>query len=290
MGNIRHCLGRERFYRHKMGHLGAILLALMAALALFASYLGQYDPAATNLTLVRQPPSGLHLLGTDELGRDVLSRLLYGAKVSLLVGIASVLLSTTLGVTYGIVSGYLGGRIDSVMMRLVDGLLSLPTLVLVIAFQALGQQGLWNVILVIACTSWMQTARLVRTEFMSIKQRPFVDAARVLGTSDWQIIIRHILPHCLASVVVMATINVGHAIMTEAALSFLGLGIPPYQPSWGNMLMGGQRTMLAGAWWITVFPGLAIVVTVLAINFIGDALRDSLDPRTAMRYTRKRAL
>jgi peptide/nickel transport system permease protein len=268
----------QRFYRHRIGGVGCAVLFILLLAALGAPYVTDYSPVDVNLAAIRQPPSGSHWLGTDEMGRDVGTRLLYGSRVSMLVGMMSVLLSTTLGLCYGLFSGYAGGMADNILMRVVDGLLSLPTLLLVIAFQALGKQSLWSVVLVIACTNWMQTARLVRTEFLSIKQRPFVKAAVAVGTSDWNLVFRHILPGCLASVIVLATINIGHAIVTEAALSFLGLGIPPHQPSWGNMLMGGQRSILVGAWWITFFPGMMIVTTVLAINFIGDAIRDALDP------------
>lgn len=268
----------QRFLRHPIGNIGLGILVTFTLLAIFAPIIATYSPIDTNLAVVRQAPEGSYWMGTDELGRDILSRLLYGAQVSLLVGISSVLLSTTMGLGFGLVSAYAGGIIDNIMMRLVDGLLSLPALLLVIALQSLGKQGLWSVVFVIAATNWMQAARLVRTEFLSMKQRPFVKAAVVTGTSDLHLIFRHILPNCLASVVVLATINVGHAIVTEAALSFLGLGIPPHQPSWGNMLMGGQRSILAGCWWITFFPGMMIVTTVLAVNFVGDAIRDALDP------------
>ncbi|GMB01114.1 ABC transporter permease [Pelosinus sp. IPA-1] len=268
----------QRFFLHKIGNFGLGILVLFTLLAIFAPIIAPHSPVDTNLEVVRQAPQAGYWFGTDELGRDVFSRLLYGARVSLLVGISSVLLSTTIGLGFGLISGYAGGILDNIMMRLVDGLLSLPSLILVIALQSFGKQGLWSVVLVIAATNWMQTARLVRTEFLSMKQRPFVKAAVTTGTSDWNLIFRHILPNCLASVVVLATINVGHAIVTEAALSFLGLGIPPHQPSWGNMLMGGQRSILAGCWWITFFPGVMIVATVLAVNFVGDAIRDALDP------------
>lgn len=266
------------FFRHRVGRCGLVVLFVCTVLALLAPLIAPYSPIDTDLAVVRQAPQLSHIMGTDELGRDIFSRLLYGARVSLLVGISSVILSTTIGLGVGLISGYAGGLVDNVMMRIVDGLLSLPALVLVIALQSLGTQGLWSVILVIAFTNWMQTARLVRTEFLSIKGRPFVKAAVTTGASDWSLVFKYILPNCLASVVVLATINVGHAIVTEAALSFLGLGIPPHQPSWGNMLMGGQRSILTGCWWITFYPGMLIVLTVLAINFVGDAIRDALDP------------
>ncbi|MDU2066042.1 MAG: ABC transporter permease [Sporomusaceae bacterium] len=268
----------HRLYGHRVGRWGIAILLLYSFFALAAPLLSHYSPVDTDLLSIRQPPSLQHWFGTDELGRDIYSRLLYGGRVSLLVGFASVFLATTIGLCYGLMSGYAGGLLDNLCMRLVDGLLSLPTLVMVIALQSLGNQGLWSVVLVIAFTTWMQTARLIRTEFLVIKQKPFVKAALASGSTQKNVVRRHILPNCLPSLVVLATLNMGHAIITEAALSFLGLGIPPYQPSWGNMLMGGQRSILAGCWWITLFPGLAIVSTVLAVNFVGDAIRDALDP------------
>jgi peptide/nickel transport system permease protein len=268
----------SRFSQHRIGQAGSLLLLAFLLLAIFAPLLTPYNPVDVDLAVVRQSPGQFHWLGTDELGRDIWSRLIYGARVSLLVGIASVLIATTLGLGFGIVSGYLGGHVDAVLMRVLDGLLSLPSLLLVIAMQSFGHQGLWNVIIVIAFTSWMQTARLVRTEFLSIKQRPFIKAAVAVGTPQGRLVFRHILPNCLASIAVLATISVGHAIVTEAALSFLGLGIPPHEPSWGNMLMDGQRSILMGAWWITFFPGLMIILTVLSVNLVGDAFRDALSP------------
>lgn len=250
----------------------------MALLAAFAPFLAGISPVDADLYSVRQAPSAAHYFGTDELGRDVFSRVLYGGRVSMAVGILSVALATTLGLLYGVASGYAGGYVDNALMRILDGLLSLPSLVLVIALQAVLGQGLYSVIWVIAATSWMQTARVVRTEFLAVKQRPFVQAAVVGGATNAVLVWRHILPNCLPSVVVLATMSVGHAIVTEAALSFLGMGVPPHLPTWGNMLMGGQRSILVGAWWITFFPGACIVFTVLAINFLGDAIRDALDP------------
>ncbi len=278
MGDSLFLRFKSRFARHRIGRAGSLLLIIFALMAICAPMLSPYNPVDVDLTAVRQPPGQEHWLGTDELGRDIWSRLLYGARVSIAVGVASVLIATTLGMGYGIISGYLGGYTDTVLMRIIDGLLSLPSLLLVIALQAFGKQGLWNVILVIAMTNWMLTARLVRTEFLSIRERPFIKAAIAVGSTQANLIFRHILPNCLPSVAVLATISVGHAIVTEAALSFLGLGIPPHEPSWGNMLMDGQRSILQGAWWITFFPGIMIILTVLSVNLVGDALRDALSP------------
>ena len=277
----------QRLGRHPLARIGFTILTILSLAALLAPILAPYSPVDTDLTVVRQPPQPGHLLGTDELGRDVLSRLLYGARVSLLVGLSAVLLSTIIGFSFGLLAGYAGGITDNILMRTIDGLLSIPTLVLVIAIQSLGSQGLVSVVLVIAGTSWMQVARMVRTEFLSIKQRTFVKGAIAAGTSQRNLIFRHIVPNCLATVIVLATLDIGHAIVTEAALSFLGMGIPPHEASWGNMLMGGQRSILASVWWITLFPGSMIVITVLATTLVGDAFRDSLDPLAARRKFRQ---
>lgn len=255
------------------------VLAVLSAAVVLAPLLTGYNPVSVDLAAVCKPPGGSHLLGTDSLGRDVLSRLLYGGRVSLLVGFVSVAITTTVGVAYGALSGYLGGKADILLMRVLDALLSLPSMLLMLVIQALAGAGLTNLMLVIGFTSWMQTARMVRAEVISLKQRDFVKAARVIGVPWWRIIARHMVPHCTPTVVVVATLGVGHAIMSEASLSFLGLGIPPHEPSWGNMLMGGQNSILAGAWWITLFPGLAIVCTVLSLTYTGDYLQALLSPK-----------
>ncbi|MDR1702514.1 MAG: ABC transporter permease, partial [Sporomusaceae bacterium] len=221
----------RRFFRHRAGNISLIFLITAAIFTFAAPYLPLASPTDTNMSAIRQAPQSAHLLGTDDLGRDILSRLLYGGQVSLLVGLSSVFIATTAGILFGLLSGYAGALIDTILMRIIDGLLSIPTLVLVVVVQSVSSPGLLSVVLVIAATTWMQTARIVRTEFLSVKQRPFVKAALACGASDFKIVFRHILPNCMASVVVLATINVGHAIVTESALSFLGMGIPPHQPS-----------------------------------------------------------
>lgn len=255
-----------------------ILVTLFLAVVL-APLLTNYDPLTVDLSSVYQPPNKVHLLGTDNMGRDILTRLLYGGRVSILVGLVSVIISISVGTFYGALSGYLGGKIDALLMRIVDALLALPSMLLMLVIQTLVGSGLVNLILVIGFTSWMQTARMVRAEVLSLKERDFVKAARVLGTPWWRILTKHLVPHSLPTIIVVATVGVGHAIMTETSLSFLGLGIPPHEPSWGNMLMGGQNSILAGAWWIAFFPGLAIVVTVLSIIYIGDYLQMIFNPK-----------
>lgn len=259
--------------------ISLLLLAVLSAAVILAPLIAGYDPVSVDLAAVGRFPGGAHCLGTDNLGRDVLSRLLYGGRVSLLVGFVSVAIATTLGVVYGAASGYLGGKADVLLMRVLDAMLSLPSMLLMLVIQAIAGAGLTNLMLVIGFTSWMQTARMVRAEVISLKQRDFVKAARIIGVPWWRIIARHMVPHCAPIVVVVSTLGVGHAIMSEASLSFLGLGIPPHEPSWGNMLMGGQNSILAGAWWITFFPGLAIVTTVISLTYIGDYLQNLWNPR-----------
>lgn len=269
----------EKMNKHGMARLGFAILLILIALSLLAPFLTPYGPTEVDLYAVDQGPSLAHPLGTDNLGRDVLSRCLYGGRVSLAVGFAAVGVSLVVGILYGAASGFTGGWLDRILMGIVDGLLALPNILLVVAFYLFLEPGLTSVVLVIGGTSWMQVARLVRTQFFSLKQQDFIHSARVLATPNLKIITRHLLPNCFVSVMVIFIINIGHAIITESTLSFLGLGIPQHEPSWGNMLMGGQMTLLSGSWWQTVFPGLFIVFTVLSINFLGDAIRDSLDVR-----------
>lgn len=255
-----------------------MVLMVMAIMVIGAPLFTAKDPTAVELTKTLKPPGQGNWLGTDEMGRDIWTRLLYGGRVSLLVGVASVAVSTVLGVTYGAVSGYVGGWIDRVLMRIIDALLCLPSMLIMLVIQSMTKPSLTNVVLVIGFTTWMQMSRLVRTEVLSLKEREFVLAAKAAGTPVWKIILRHLVPHCSPTIIVMATVGVGHAILSEASLSFLGLGIPPHQPSWGNMLIGGQNQILAGAWWIPVFPGAMIICTVLAITFASDGLQHMLLP------------
>ncbi|SMB89669.1 peptide/nickel transport system permease protein [Desulfonispora thiosulfatigenes DSM 11270] len=262
----------------------AVLLALISLgsiilIVTIGPMLIKFDPIAVDLSAIYQAPNSNHLLGTDSLGRDILIRLIYGGRVSVVVGIVSVIISTTFGTVYGALSGYVGGILDSVLMRILDAILALPNMILVIVIQAITGAGLANLVLVIGFTSWMQTARMVRAEVLSLKERDFVKVSKVLGTPWWRIITKHLIPHALPTIIVVSTVGVGHAIMSETTLSFLGLGIPPHEPSWGNMLMGGQNSILRGSWWITLFPGLAIISTVLSIIYIGDYLQVVLNPK-----------
>jgi len=236
------------------------------------------DPAAIDVSQSLLPPSLKHPLGTDDLGRGVLLRLLYGARISLLVGFVAVGISCLIGIVLGALAGYYSGWIDTLIMRFVDIMLCFPTFFLILAVIAFLEPSIWNIMIVIGMTSWMGVARLIRAEFLSLRERDFVQAARALGASDLRLIFRHILPNALTPVLVSATLGIAGAILTESALSFLGIGVQPPTPSWGNMLIVGKQT-LGSAWWLSVFPGLAILVTVLGYNLLGEGLRDALDPR-----------
>jgi peptide/nickel transport system permease protein len=243
-----------------------------------ASFLAPYDPGKTEVSVKLKPPSSLYYLGTDQLGRDVFSRMLYGSRISLSVGFVAVGISIFLGILVGAIAGYYGGWIDSLLMRFVDIMLCFPSFFLILTVVALLGPSLFKVMVVIGITSWMGTSRFVRAEFLSLRERDFTQAARALGVKDRRIIFRHILPNALAPVFVTATLDVATAILVEAGLSFLGFGVQPPAPSWGNILTEG-RTYIFDAWWLTVFPGLAILITVLSFNLLGEGLRDALDPR-----------
>lgn len=270
--------------RHKKGLIGVIIVAFITLTAIFAPLLAPYDPQKQNLLVRFRPPvplersSSEHLLGTDALGRDLLSRIIYGSRVSLLVGLAAVVISGTLGVTLGLVSGFFGGWIDNIIMRLVDVQLAIPFLVLAIAVIAVLGSSLLNLILVLGISGWVIYCRVARAEVLAIRQQDYVTAIRALGAASPKIMAQHILPNIAPSINVIATLEVGRMILAEAALSFLGLGVPPTVPTWGSIAADG-RNYLATAWWVSTLPGVAILITVLGINFLGDWLRDEFDPR-----------
>ncbi len=260
-----------------MAMAGGAIVAVMFLLALVAPLAG-YDPGAIDIAHRLQGPGWHHWLGTDDLGRDVLTRILYGARISLLVGFVAVGIATAIGIVAGAIAGYYGRWSDAVIMRFVDIMLCFPTFFLILAVIAFLEPSIWNIMIIIGLTGWMGVARLVRAEFLSLRERDFVLAARALGASDLRIIFRHILPSALSPVLVSATLGVAGAILTESALSFLGIGVQPPTPSWGNMLIAGKQT-LGTAWWLSAFPGLAILLTVLGYNLLGEGIRDALDPR-----------
>ncbi len=268
----------RRFLRHRGGMLGGVLLLGLIAIAVFAPYLAPADPLAVNPIDALLPPSGEHWMGTDTLGRDMTSRVIYGARISLRLGLVSVSIALTVGVLVGVLAGYLGGRIDGVLMRFVDILLAFPPLVLaLVAVFALGP-GLTNAMIAVGISSIPAYARITRGEVLSAKENLYVQSAQALGAPTWVVMFRHIMPNIIAPNIVMAALGTGSAILAGAALSFLGLGAQAPLPEWGLMLSQG-RGFMSLAWWLTVFPGLGIMVTVMAMNLLGDGLRDVFDPR-----------
>jgi peptide/nickel transport system permease protein len=256
---------------------GLIVLVLFAA-AVLAPLIAPFDPNDIDRHGILLAPSFVHPLGTDDLGRDVFSRMLYGARVSLMVGFISVGIATLIGVIFGGAAGFYAGAVDMVIMRFVDIMLSIPTFFLILAVIAFLEPGITTIMTVIGLTSWMGIARLVRAEFMSLKDREYVLASRAVGASDLRVMVRHMLPNSLAPVIVSAVLGVASAVLVESALSFLGIGVQPPTPSWGNILTAGKDNIEI-AWWLSVFPGLAILITVLGYNLLGEGLRDALDPR-----------
>ncbi|MDY7000969.1 MAG: ABC transporter permease [Thermodesulfobacteriota bacterium] len=274
----RRALSRRAFSRYGMLWAGLALVGLMSLCALLAPVIAPFDPSELNVDIILQAPSLAHPFGTDALGRDVLSRMLYGARVSLWVGFVAVGISVAIGLMLGLAAGYFGGLVDEVIMRGVDVMLCFPSFFLILAVIAFLEPSLVNIMVVIGLTSWMGVARLVRAETLSLRGRDFVLASRVAGAGPIRIIVSHILPNALAPVLVSATLGVAGAILVESSLSFLGLGVQPPMPSWGNMLMEGKN-VLEIAPWLSFFPGLAILFTVLGYNLLGESLRDVLDPR-----------
>jgi peptide/nickel transport system permease protein len=266
-----------RLKRNRMAMAGALIVFAMFCFAMLAPISGR-DPGAIDIVHRLQPPSLDYPLGTDDLGRDVLARILYGARISLLVGFVAVGIATFIGILLGALAGFYGRWIDSLIMRFVDIMLCFPSFFLILAVIAFLEPSIWNIMIIIGLTSWMGVARLVRAEFLSLRERDFVVAARAIGARDTRIIFRHILPNAMSPVLVSATLGIAGAILTESALSFLGIGVQPPTPSWGNMLISGKQT-LGTAWWLSVFPGLAILFTVLGYNLLGEGIRDAMDPR-----------
>lgn len=266
------------FKRNRLAMVGVGFIILAFIIAFLAPFIAPCDPAAIEISAKLKAPSPQHLLGTDHLGRDVFSRMLYGARISLLVGFVAVGISLLIGILVGATAGYYGGMLDSVLMRFVDIMLCFPTFFLILTVIALLGPNIINVMVVIGVTSWMGMARLVRAEFLSLRERDFVHAAKAIGASSYRVIFRHMLPNALAPIFVAATLGIATAILIEAGLSFLGFGVQPPAPSWGNILTEG-RIYIFDAWWLTLFPGLAILTTVLSFNLFGEGLRDAIDPR-----------
>jgi len=264
--------------KNKLAVAGGALVLLVFVLSIFAPLVAPYNPSAIDIKSILIGPSCSHPLGTDDLGRDVLSRMLWGGRISLEVGFVAVGLATLIGVILGALAGFYGGVVDSVIMRAVDIMLSIPTIFLVLAVIAILEPSIINIMIVIGLTSWMEPARLIRAEFISLKEREFVLAARAIGATDNRIMLKHVLPNGLSPILVSATMGIGGAILVESALSFLGLGVQPPTPSWGSLLSSGKDNIEI-AWWLSAFPGLAILITVLGYNLLGEGIRDALDPR-----------
>jgi len=263
----------------------ALILGGVAFVAIFANLLAPHNPEIGSLAARFRPPfwetggSAKYLLGTDQLGRDVLSRLIFGARVSMVVGFTAVIFAGTVGTTLGIISGYLGGWVDQVVMRITDTWLALPPLMFAIFLAAIVGPSMWNIVIILGLVYWTRYARVIRGEVLSLKEREFVRLAIVAGCSKWTIMYRHILPNVVNSAIVLGTLMLGVVIITEASLSFLGVGVPPPEPAWGLMLSDGKQSLMVGRWWLSVLPGLCIMLMVLSANLLGDWLRVKLDPQ-----------
>ncbi len=270
----------KKFKRNKLALAGLFIILLFSGIAFTAGLIAPCPPDRQDLSFegVPQPPSGAHLFGTDNYGRDLFSRALYGTRISLMVGLCAVTIYILIGIVLGAMAGYYGGWVDTLIMRIVDIMLSIPTFFFILAIQVMLTPSVYNVIIVLGLTGWAAPSRLVRGQVLSIKEAAYVEAARACGASDSLIIFRHIIPNSLAPVIVMATLGVAGAILTESVLSFLGLGVQEPQASWGNMLMRAQE-YISTAPWMALYPGLLIMITVLAFNFIGEGLRDAIDPK-----------
>ena len=274
----------SKIVANPLGLLGLIVTVLFILIAIFAPFLAPHDPGDQNLSLRLLPPAWQsggklsYILGADALGRDLLSRVIEGSRISLLVGFSSVLIGGLVGVAVGLLSGVGGGIVDTILMRLGDVQLSFPPLILAIAIMAVFGQGLLNIILVLSISGWIQYARIVRGRALSLRSADYITAARAIGVGEGRIMLRHILPNVMAPIIVIASFVLPQVIIAEASLSFLGIGVPPSTPTWGNML-ADSRDYIASAWWLSVWPGLALMLCLLGITVLGDALRDALDPR-----------
>jgi peptide/nickel transport system permease protein len=281
-------LAWKYFIRHKLALTGAIVVVLLVLGCIIYPEVSPFEIEKSSLRIRYQPPSSEHIFGTDDLGRDMLTRLFFGGRISLAIGLLSMLIAVTIGVTVGAIAGFYGGTLDNILMRLTDLMLTIPRLFLLIIMSVILRGidwpylqeagGIAAITIVIGILSWMRIARLVRGAFLSLREKEFVEAARSLGLSNARIIIRHILPNAMSPVIVAATLGVAGAIISESGLSYLGFGVQPPVPTWGNMLRNAQDEMMRGNMWMAIFPGLMIFITVLSINYMGDGLRDALDP------------
>lgn len=266
------------FKRNKLALISLIFILLIILTAIFAPYISPYNPDKINVDAILQPPSAAHLLGTDQLGRDVLSRLIYGSRISVEVGFIAVSLSLFIGILVGAYAGYYAGLTDSILMRFVDIMLTFPSFFLILAISAILKPSIINIMIIIGLTSWMGIARIIRAEFTQNREKDYVLYAKAAGASDGYIMFFEILPNTVAPILVSGTLGIAGAILIQASLAFLGIGIMPPTASWGGMLSRG-KTYIMVAWWLTLFPGIAILLTVLSFNLVGEAVRNALDPR-----------
>jgi peptide/nickel transport system permease protein len=271
-----------RFRQHRLALAGLVVIVLLALGAILAPQIAPYPPDEPDVRSRRQSPSLVHPMGTDQLGRDQLSRLLHGGRFSLQVGLMATVVAVTVGTLVGAIAGHYGGALDNLLMRIVDLMYTLPRLLVLLLLGAVFKTSLLFIIVLLGLTSWMTVARLVRASFLSLREKEFVEAARAVGVRDRRLIWRHMLPNAAGPIIVAATLGVAGAILVESTLSYLGYGVQPPTPTWGNMLQNAQGELYTAPW-LTVFPGLFIFITIMAINFVGDGLRDALDPRTISR-------
>lgn len=270
----------KRFLKNKLAVIGLVILTIFVLAAVFAPFITSFDRDSIDLMNIESAPNSLHILGTDELGRDVFTRLLYGGRVSLGVALCATVIQLLIGVSLGCISGFYGKWVDNIVMRVVDTVMCFPFFVIAITIAALFGASVWNIILIIGCLQWTGVSRIVRAKILSLKQSEFIEAARVMGLSSFEIISKHLLPNVLSPIIVNATLNVANGILMEAGISFLGLGVKQPQPSWGNMLSAAQSMrVLQYEWWLWIPTGLLVFLSVLCINFVGDGLRDALDPK-----------
>ena len=268
----------RQFRRSQLAMAALALVVMLGLIAIMAPQLSPYSPDLYNLDRILEPPGLDHWLGTDDLGRDILSRMIYGSRISLSVGFVAVSIYVAIGIFLGALAGYYGGWVDAVISRFIEVMICFPTFFLILTVLAFVGPSIYNIMIVIGLTQWTGIARLIRGEFLKFREREFVLAAKQLGAQDWRVIFRHLLPNSLAPVLVSASFGVASAILTESALSFLGFGVPPGTPSWGAIL-ASSRAYMGVAWWLTLIPGFAIFVTITAYNLMGEGLRDAIDPR-----------
>ncbi len=273
-------LAWREFKKNKLAVLGLVIVILVALSAIFAPVITPYDPAQTNILKTEEPPSAEHWLGTDKVGRDIYTRLIYGGRVSIMVGLISMIISVSIGTVMGLLAGYFGGLVDTIIARLIDIFRSIPFLIIAITIASIWGPGLYRLMVIIGVLSWTGVARLVRGKVFSLREREFIQAARASGGNDLWIMFKHLLPNSMAPIIVNATLRVAYSIISEAGLTFLGLGVQPPTASWGSMLKSAQSIHVLGSMpWYWIPPGVMVLITVMGINFVGDGLRDSLDPR-----------